>query len=89
MMEYLGPVQRGEGWWFARNVDDGTFIWFGPYPDELNCHYNLQRLRREQIATPQGGLQQNLFDSPSWRSVVQDIFGPASIEAFPPRGSRG
>lgn len=87
-MEYRGPTQRGEGWWFTRTAGDGTEIWFGPYPDELNCHYNLQRIRREELTVSQG-LQQNLSDSPSWRQVVRDIFGPSSIEAFPPRGSRG
>lgn len=87
-MEYRGPYQRGEGWWFTRVLPDSTELWFGPYPDELNCHYNLQRMRREELTVSQG-LQQNLFDSPSWRQVVRDIFGPTAIEAYPPRGSRG
>jgi hypothetical protein len=88
MITFSDPIERGDGWWFKRTSETYE-VWFGPYPDELNCHYNLQRLRREVIATGNPGLQQNLFDSPSWRSVVQDIFGPTSTEAFPPRGSRG
>jgi hypothetical protein len=89
-IKYDDPVPKGDGWWFRRTTDDIYEVWFGPYPDELNSHYNLQRLRRADIIDSRpAGLQQNLFDSPSWRQVVRDVFGPTSIEGFPPRGSRG
>lgn len=87
-VSYSDPEQRGDGWWFKRSLDSYE-VWFGPYPDEMNCHYNLQRLRRDDTTGASPALQQNLFDSPSWRQVVRDVFGPTSIEAFPPRGSRG
>jgi len=87
-IKYSLPEQLGNGWYFKRTIGM-VELNFGPYPDELNCHYNLQRLRRDDIATPNGALQQNLFDPGGWRATVQDIFGTTSIGSYPPRGSRG
>jgi hypothetical protein len=88
-IRYENPIERGDGWWFKRVVDDIYEVHFGPYPDEMNSYYNLQRLRREDVTMANPALQQNLSDSPTWRQSVRDIFGTDSIEAFPPRGSRG
>jgi hypothetical protein len=87
-MIYTDPINLGDGWWFTKKTE-AYEVWFGPYQDEFNAHYNLQRMRREDIATPVGGLQQNLYDSPSWRETVRGIFGPGSIEAYPPRQNKG
>lgn len=88
-MDYTPPKEEINGWWFSKILPDGTYVAHGPYPDELSCHYALQRIRREDIAMQQTGLQQNLIESGGWRATVRDIFGPNSIEAYPPRGSRG
>lgn len=88
---YSLPYQLGTGWYFKRMTGPVEFI-VGPYPDEMNAHQNLERLRRDTINSPVGGPQQNFqnqFDSASWRSTVRDIFGPNSIEGYPTRGSRG
>lgn len=85
---YEDPIQQGEGWWFKR-VTDGVEVWFGPYPDSDNCYYNLQRMYRYDLAGANPQVHQNLFDAPSWRQTIRDIFGATSIEAYPPRGSRG
>lgn len=85
---YEDPVERGQGWWFKRTSGE-VEVWFGPYPDQNNCFYNLQRMRRNEMLDANPQVHQNLFDAPSWRQTVRDIFGPTSIEAYPPRGSRG
>lgn len=88
-VEYDPPVARGDGWWFKRTVNSAYEVWFGPYPDENNCNYNLERMRRNDVLGTGAGLQQNLYENLSWRQTIRDIFGPTSIEAYPPRGSRG
>jgi hypothetical protein len=88
IVAYEDPVQRGDGWWFKR-VTDTFEVWFGPYPDENNCYYNLQRLRKGDIGNLNPAVHQNLFEAPSWRQTVRDIFGDSGVEAYPPRGSRG
>jgi hypothetical protein len=89
IINYGDPELRGDGWWFKRTVGEVYEVWIGPYPDELNCHYNLQRLRRNDVTIANPAINQNLFNAGGWRDTVRDIFGPTSIEAFPLRGSRG
>jgi hypothetical protein len=82
-MNYSPAFKRGDGWWFTRELGDGTKIEFGPHPSEDNCYYNRERLLRYDALSSGGANQINLFDAPSWRQTVQDIFGITSIEAFP------
>lgn len=92
-MTYEGPIQLSEdsGWYFKRQIsDDVAWQWFGPYPTKLNCQENLERTRKYDNLTGSGGGLQQFVNAPSsWREICRDLFGTNSIEAFPPRGSRG
>lgn len=92
-MEYGSVRQIGSGWYFTRWLESGdtsVSMDFGPYPSEYMCWEHLEQMRKQDaLNSPNQALQQNLSNNPTWRSMVQDIFGTTSIEAYPPRGSKG
>jgi len=92
-MTYEGPLEivPDSGFWYFKRIIDEVQNpqLLGPYPSRENAQENLERVRKYDNLAQPGGLNQFINAPSSWREICRDVFGPTSIEAFPPRGSRG